>query len=32
MSSGYPPRRALVCVACATRAAPWITLNRGDYT
>ena len=22
----YPPRHALVCVACATRAPPWITL------
>ena len=22
-----PPPRALVCVACATRAGPWITLN-----
>ena len=27
MTRVYPPRRALVCVACATRAGPWITLN-----
>jgi len=24
--SSFPPRRALVCVACATRAPPWKTL------
>ena len=26
VESSFPPRRALVCVACATRAPPWKTL------